>query len=925
MRIIKNNHVIFLLISVIIIFISSYLLNINTNSPNTDNNAEQDSLKSNVSKRLEENPSGRQWLFELLKDPATNRIPYGIRERERRFVNTLPKRSNLLAKSPNEKILTWKQSGPFNVGGRSWGLGIDVNNENIILAGGETGGVWRSTDGGQSWIKTTSPSQNHEITYLVQDTRPGKTHLWYYAPGEYRSKIEKSGNGIYKSTDNGKSWNHLGTTDPGIPQSSVKKLENVSKLVINANNLAEDEILAATYGYPIRDPGTEGSIKRSIDGGESWTPVLGTGNPHSRNADIAFAQKSNVYYAALSYGTGDEHSVDAGLWRSTDGVNWTNITPSIWKARHGRTVIAVAPSNENVVYFLRGGITGHDFLKYTYLFGDGSGNGGIWEDRTNSITQNERIRNFQSYWGNFLMLKVKPDDENTVFMGGLHLFRSEDGFLTNNYIDILNIDCHVDQQDMFFSPSDPNTAFISNDGGIYKTHDINKDYIDWISLNNGYFTSQFYSVALDHSTPGDKTIIGGMQDNGTVFTNNDDKEKPWVYIGGGDGGFAAISKNREYYYTSWQDGMIIRQKIDENGNSNHDTGRETRVHPRGSYPVHFIHPFILNPTNTNMMFFPGGYYIYRNNDLTEIPKLSYDTDVNWDRLKNTHVENAIYALEMSSNPPNRLYYASRIPGKGGIFRLDNAHVGDPEPVSIMSFDFPYATCSSIAVDRMNADNVMLVYSSYEEPSIFYSEDGGDSWTDISGNLEEFPDGTGSGPGVLWAEIINYGGHKFYFVGTTCGLYSTREIAGLSTVWMQEAPDIIGNVIISMIDSRDSDGRIAIATYANGIYSADLSEILKPEDFFTPNEFILYENYPNPFNSSTTIRYDLDKSLKVKLSVYSITGREVKVVYSGDKTAGNHYATWNGYDNQGRKVSSGVYIYRLSAGGISKSGKMVLVK
>lgn len=157
------------------------------------------------------------------------------------------------------------------------------------------------------------------------------------------------------------------------------------------------------------------------------------------------------------------------------------------------------------------------------------------------------------------------------------------------------------------------------------------------------------------------------------------------------------------------------------------------------------------------------------------------------------------------------------------------------------------------------------------------------------------------------------------------MFSTRKLNGESTIWMQEATKTIGNVRVTMIDSRDSDGRITAATYSNGVYSAYLSEIIKDDNIIYSIDFKLDSNYPNPFNTGTTIKYELGEPSKIKLTIFSITGREVKVIDSGSKDAGPHFARWNGFDSQGNRVASGVYIYRLTVGGKSESGKMLLLK
>ena len=130
-----------------------------------------------------ESPKERiEWEIQRLADPVTGNIPNNIRQKELLFAKNLPK-----SKSFNKS--NWLHRGPYNVGGRTRALCLDVLDENTILAGGASGGMFRSTDGGQSWTMTTEPSQEHRISCLTQDRRPGKENVWYFGTGENLSLI----------------------------------------------------------------------------------------------------------------------------------------------------------------------------------------------------------------------------------------------------------------------------------------------------------------------------------------------------------------------------------------------------------------------------------------------------------------------------------------------------------------------------------------------------------------------------------------------------------------------------------------------------------------------------------------------------------------------------------------------------------------
>ncbi|MHB8842570.1 MAG: WD40/YVTN/BNR-like repeat-containing protein, partial [Candidatus Aquicultor sp.] len=380
-----------------------------------------------------DNPNSRQKLKWLqLRNPATGQIPINIREKELSFAKTLPTKEELLLKKGGMKnpqsvqSYNWTQRGPYNIGGRTRALALDVNDENTILAGGVNGGMWKSTDDGASWSEKTTPGDLQSVTCVAQDTRPGKTNTWYYGTGEFNiflggivnsatagigldSSLMFLGNGVFKSTDDGNSWSVLPSTatPDGISSSAFSVVYNI---VTNPANSNQNEILAATWS----------GIMRSTDGGATWDTTLP--NLFGLYSNISVTSKG-VFYAALNYGS---FPLIGGIFRSTDGVNWTDITPNNFPINTNQTAIAVSPSDENVIYFLSdtsSGITdGHILWKYTYLSGDGSGSGGSWEDRSANLPSYGYFTDFDSQYGYALSIAVKPDDENTVFIGEINLY-----------------------------------------------------------------------------------------------------------------------------------------------------------------------------------------------------------------------------------------------------------------------------------------------------------------------------------------------------------------------------------------------------------------------------------------------------------------------------------------------------------------------
>ncbi len=872
-----------------------------------------------------------KWEFMRLRNPYTNSIPANISVLERAYARTLPtdKLGGLRKGSQVFSVTNWTLRGPFNQGGRSRAIAVDVNNPNVILAGGATGGMWRSTDNGQSWTKVTTPQDTIQtVTCIAQDTRPGKTNTWYYGTGEYASNLQLPGNGagfttdlgggIYKSTDDGLTWTRLVSTMPSFSPTFVNQFQIVWNISLDSSNTNQDVIYAATFG----------GIFRSSDGGSSWTAVLRDTTYTSIYTSVAVTKAGDVY-AGMNSGSSQ------GIWHSTDGINWTNITPTFLPSAYGRIVMASAPTNPGLLYVLvntpNSGTPGDpnngtDDYQSLYKYSAASGQ---WTDLTSKLpTWSGSVGGYSSQSGYDMLIKVSPIDSNFVIIGGTNLFRTTDGFATQldttdwigGYSPANDISSypnqHPDEHDLFFLPSNPNVVYSANDGGLSYTTGIDSQQVNWNSLNNGFVTTQFYSVALDHATLNSPLIVGGMQDNGNMLDTTSASNSSWVVLpGGGDGGISAVPDSANYIYYSTQNGNILETRMSD--------GAWAKISPLGATGFMFTTPYVLDPDNTTMMYVAAGSQIWRNSNLLDIPAYTDSaTTVDWTDLTNIDTTSQISALAVSRLPAHILYYGT---SDGHVFKVIGSDTGNPASTNVTSPNFPQGYVSSIAIDPQNGNDVMVDFSNYGVISIYYTSDGGTNWTPVSGNLEQNPDGSGNGPSVRWVNILNSNSTSIYFAGTSTGLYATSSLNGNSTVWVQAGADNIGMLDVETIDSRSIDGTVVVGTFGGGVYSANVTLTGVNEAKNVPTNFSLEQNYPNPFNPTTVIGYRLSGASRVSLKVYDVLGREVATLVDGQQNAGEHRVTFNG-----SKFASGVYFYRLVAQGsysrpFIATKKLMLVK
>ncbi len=876
-----------------------------------------------------------------------------MRKLELEFEKHIPERRNLVVNGARLEERAYRLSGPFNVGGRTRAAVLDVRDEDVIIAGGVSGGVWKTTDGGNSWIQTNDPNASSSVTCMAQDTRPGKEDVLYFGTGELVGNSPRSlsapfrGDGVFKSMDRGNTWFQLESTNDSEESRFGSQFQYNWAIVANPYRSDIDEVFLASFG----------GILRSEDGGDSWSAVLGeelfnladTIDLNTVNAPCYtnIHQTSEGYYlATLSQNncSGNDRYGDAGIYFSVDGENWVSITPIPDILLAERAVIG---SSGNIIYFLIQGNNDSEvsLLRLEITGVSGQTPTGSWSDLSDNIPMlGGQVGDFDSQSSYNMVVSVHPDDPNIVYVGGTNLYRSTDGFTSTNNTKWIGgyspdndasryLNHHPDQHLIIYYPSNRNRMLSFNDGGIRLTENNRADSIQWSSLNNGFVTSQFYQVS-QQPDEASQVIVGGMQDNGVYVKNAPIENSPWTRILGGDGGFSYVSHGRNFYYASIQNSQIYR--ITLNGKNNLTSF--ARVDPSGGGEEEgqeylFINPYVLDPMNNNRMFLAGGNVIWRNNNLVQIPGGKQDpTTVNWETIDDSELSEGIYtAIVKSAVPGTDLVYAagwvlSETP-KTYLFRIDSASVreGFKEKVtSLKTDDFvPGSHIGCIALDPEDPDHLIVAITNYSVPSLFESMDGGQTFEDISGNLEEEPDGSGDGPSIRWAEIVSTNTGQMVFVGTSVGLFSTTAIDGLSTQWVKESPEVIGRAVVNSLNYRHLDGRLVVGTHGTGVYEVLIEDHKTIE---TPNPadgFTILNAYPNPMQEMTTIKYQLPDNGIVRADIVNAGGQLIKTILWGSQYAGENILTWDATNAGGSKVRNGIYFCRIQYQNQSEGVRLVL--
>jgi photosystem II stability/assembly factor-like uncharacterized protein len=774
------------------------------------------------------------YFFQMLRDPATDKIPDMIRTRELEFARELDASFQLLKQSSTSNS-SWQEAGPHDVGGRTRGLAVDITNPSVILAGGVSGGVWKSTDNGATWSLKSCTNSILNVTTIAQDPRLGHTHIWYYGSGEffgsgpdYGSVAPIFGDGIYKSTDSGETWNILPATVTPDPTAWSGEFAFVSNIKINPLN---GNIFVATNGL---------GIFRSTDGGETFSLVLGGANNHIWS-DVAIGSDGTLLAVLSRSFVGINPANKPGLYKSTDnGTTWTNITPPTYPETSMRSVLCIAPSNPNAAYMFTqtgGSVNNREEIKFYKI----NISAGTSEDRSQNMPDFTSLGGLagdfgfiDTQYGYNMVVAVKPDDENMVLIGATSLFRSTDGFATKpsdartswiggyHMQEFFYPDLHPDVHSFAFDPTDPKKVWWGHDGGLSYTTDItNTSYqtlFPWENKNNGYNITQFYHITIS-GIADDPRIMGGTQDNGTPYLRFTGSVAGSIHdVSTGDGAFAYFG--RDFAYTSAQNGVVMRLRYDAEKNPRPPfQGHPFAIITPPATNQLFIHPFTVDPNDEDVMYYPAGNELWRNNQLSAIPDGVNGTSIGWTKLQNLTVPSGyiISTLSISESPQHILYYgASNRTAAPLVYRLTNATTATSGAVNISIPDAQQgAYVHDIAVNPDNADEILVVFSNYNVVSLYHSVNGGQSYTAVEGNLggtQENP-----GPSFRAASILPGSGIVTYFVATSIGVFSTTQFDGNNTVWMQEGKELMGNVIVNHIVTRKSDGKVVAGTHGRGAF------------------------------------------------------------------------------------------------------------
>ena len=803
-------------------------------------------------------------------------------------------------KSPYEEAfsrLEYRSIGPAVMGGRVADVEGVPGDPNVVYVGSASGGVWKTTNGGVTW----KPIFERQGTLSIGDIAlaPSNPDVVWVGTGESNVRNSVSfGDGIYKSTDGGTTWQNMG----------LKDTEHISAIVINPQN--PDIVYIGALGHAF-GPNEERGVFMTTDGGKTWTKTLYIDNQHGV-ADLEIDPTNpNILYAGMwsferKPWTHHSGSEKGGVYKSIDGGRtWNKLTNGLPKLM-GRIGVRVAPSNPNVVYVI---VESKDGTLYRS------------DDRGETFKLASKNTDIVSRGFYYTRVRVDPTNENHIYAVASTLYTSVDGGKTFRSIAGRN---HVDYHALWLDPKNPKRMWHGQDGGISVSYDGGETWEAVYNIPLG----QFYQIHADNRMPF-YYVMGGLQDNGS-WTGPSRSREPsgimnddWRMVSFGDG-FYMINNpdNPEQYLSESQGGEIVWTDM---------TSREQQpVNPwgRGSgggpaaaakYRFNWNTPIVFSPHDKTTVYLAGNV-VFKSTDFGKTwTQISNDLTTNDpEKLKdaggpvaieNTGAEYHATIISIAESPVEKgqIWVGT----DDGNLQLTNdggktwsnivknvPGVAANSPVSHVEPSRTGASNAYVAFDRHMFDDF--------RPYIFRTTDGGKSWTSISGNL----------PAKAYVQVVREDpkNTNLLYAGTELGLFASYN---RGKDWFALNLKNLPNVSVHDIIVHPRENDLILATHGRSIWIFDdatpiqqmTPQILnsnaylfsvRPALRFT-TRFSRYGigdkvfNGPNPPTGALITYYlkdKLDEKATLKLQIFDRDGKLVQDIERPSREKGLNRMAWN---------------------------------
>ena len=727
--------------------------------------------------------------------------------------------------------VSWRVEGPLNIGGRINCVMINPNDGEDILIGTSAGGVFRSTNSGTDWEAIGEDFSNMSIGSIAFN--PQNVNDIYVGTGDPNiSGTPKTGNGVYKSTDGGVTWEHKGPSEVGV----------VSKLLVHPTQ--SNIVYMASMGTPYYEDEHRG-IYKSTDSGESWEQILFLSTQAGISSLVFHPDFPDTLYAAgWDRIRNNQVSIVSGsharIYRSFDGgENWTELAGGLPGGNLSRSAVDVSLSNPAVLYasFVDPGPMEFEGVYRSDDYGDS------WES-LNIAALDGALGGFGWYFG---QVRINPSDENNVSVMGVELHSTNDGG-TSWYQSTPNwwlYEVHADMHDLIYDSN--NNIWLGTDGGLYSgTEDFNNwKYKSFLPI------SQFYRIAVSPHEAG--IYAGGMQDNGTSEGNFENMEN-WPRLLGGDG-FQPIYNpvNSNIFYGTIQNGSL---RVYDSGGWNGFTDGI------GEERVAWDAPFIMSVHDPKVLY-TGTQMVYIAEDGPSSIWVPISNELNGDPIflpANRHVITVIAESPIDAN----VLYAGTSDGKVWVTQS-----GGGEWLEVIS-GLPDRYVTDIVASDKITGKVYVTHSGYKDgddvPHVHASNDFGQNWISIAGDLPDL--------GINNIEVLPQSSDSVIFVATDGGVYFTKN----SGANWDRAGNNMPVILVFDLEIDMQAKRLVAGTFARSIQSLSLDSLLDIAVGIEEIESaIQFSIYPNPASEFIRIKSS-SRSTDFNWQIVNMNGQVMKKGY-----------------------------------------------
>ena len=778
---------------------------------------------------------------------------------------------------PLLKTFRWRSIGPVGQGGRVDDIAVHPDDPHTFFVGFATGGLWKTTNNGTTFKPVFDTYGTHSIGAIA--IAPSNPDVVYVGTGEANNRQSSSfGEGMYKSTDGGETFTHIG----------LRETQSIARVVLHPSDA--DVVWVAANGH-LFGPNRERGVFKSSDGGQTWNKVLYV-DENTGATDLSLDPSNpNTLYAATyerrrtgcCFVGGGEGS---GIWRSDDGgETWTRLEGNgLPRGTLGRIALATTPANPDVVYAQievaadrEDTLTEEELEEWERLDDVDSlppdpqwngiwrsmDKGATWEFRSN---QNGRPMYFSQ-------IRVSPEDADLVYVVDQRVWKSRDGGQT---FERLNGYGHVDQHAFWIDPADDDHIMIGNDGSVDVTWDQGET---WEALRT-WAMGQPYHASVDMRRP--YFVCTGLQDNGTwcgpsAVRDDEIIAQDWYRVSGGDGFYTQVDPtDHMILFSESQNGNVRRvdlhagttERIRPRPPTENNLESNIVPEPEFAMPIrwNWNTPFILSPHNPRTIHV-GGSRLFTSRDRGEqwtmSPDLTKDIDRDRERVlglrnemprcrqnqrgeecivsRNDGVRNWSTITSVAESPimPGLLWVGTddgniQVSRDGGATWTEvsrNLPGGRTRYyVSRVEASHHDAATAYVSIDGHRSDDL--------KPYVYVTRDYGRNWTSISSNLPEY--------GNVNTVRQDPKNPNLLYAGTEFGLFLSLDEGGSWHRFMPNLPVVRIDDIL--VHPRDND--LVLATHGRSVWIMDDVTALQAVtdsvlaldvELFVPRDAVLWKN------------------------------------------------------------------------------------